>query len=94
MLPAEFQAAAWLGSGDKMQHAGVGSSAARILQERFKITAALLNRFTPADKKRVTPDMVRILWAKGAFPLFTFAAAQILGVRGDESPFDRDREGL
>mgnify|MGYP003146021692 CR=1 FL=1 len=94
MLPAEFQAAAWLGSGDKMQHAGVGSSAGRILQERFKITAAILNRFTPADKKRVTPDMVRILWTKGAFPLFTFAAAQILGIRGDESPFDRDREGI
>jgi hypothetical protein len=94
LLPSEFQAQAWLGSSNKMQHAGVGSSAGRILQERFKITAAILNRLTPVDKKKVTPDMVRILWTKGAFPLLSFGAAAALGIRGDETPFDRDREAL
>lgn len=92
MDPRDFQGMAWLGSSEKVGIPGVGSSAQRILQERFKLSAAVLNRFLPGDKAKVTPDMIRILWMKGAFPLLSLPVAMSLGIRGTEVGFDLEKE--
>jgi hypothetical protein len=95
MNPRDLQALIWLGTQDKSQVAGMGSSAIRTLDERIRITTAFLNKsLNKGDGGRFTVDQVRNLVLKKVIPALGVVPGINLGLDPEGELTDAEKEDL
>jgi hypothetical protein len=95
MDPSALQAVIWLGTQDKSQVAGMGSSAIRTLDERIRITTAFLNKsLGKGDGGRFTVDQVKNLVLKKVIPALGVLPGINLGLDPKGELTDAEKEDL